>query len=194
MKLYLLTTGCYSDYSVRGVFSSLEKREEAIRLLFLSPADVNDCEEFELDCASVLAEARVKETWRVEMTRDGSVIYASPIDFTHAVSFAYLRVRGYGDAEGGDAEGGAVRLVWEGNVPRGPFAKEHAVKAANERRLQFIASGEWEREEAKYARFQAEHPQLFSRRQIGQAAQAEPAVCSSLPQPDGSAAADEPRR
>ena len=179
MKLYLLTTGCYSDYSVRGVFSSLEKREEAIRLLFLSPADVNDCEEFDLDDASTMAEARVKETWRLEMARDGSVVYASPVDFDRAHPGGYLHVRGFGDPNEG-----AVQMVWEGNVPRGVFAKEHAIKSANERRLQFIASGEWEREEAKYARFYAEPPQLFSRRQIGQAA---PAVCSSLPQPDGSA-------
>lgn len=45
MKVYMVTSGCYSDYSVDGVFSTMEKAETYKALL----SDANDIEELHVD-------------------------------------------------------------------------------------------------------------------------------------------------
>lgn len=175
MKVYLLTTGQYSDYTVRGVFSSRELAERARQVLLPCSEANEDIQEVELDSGLDGNGNPLVEKWTVEMLREGEVTKTEPSDFdeTEACHLSY--------SYGSDAR---VHLWGTFAVRPGPDAKEQAVKSADERRLQFIASGEWEREEEDLRRSKADFPSLFSDRS---GEPTEPAVCSSLPQPDGSA-------
>src|SRR3990167_10395534 len=67
-KVYVVTSGQYSDYGIKAVFSTKEKAEEYIKLS--TDPDINNLlEEFELDIP--------KEEWlytKVIMDRDGHVL------------------------------------------------------------------------------------------------------------------------
>lgn len=53
MKVYVVTTGEYSDYTIRGIFSTKEGAEKAIAAMEVYPpaycSSVNPIEEYELD-------------------------------------------------------------------------------------------------------------------------------------------------
>ncbi len=46
MKIYVVTSGCYSDYGINGVFSTAEKAEAYRKLV---GGDANDVEVYEVD-------------------------------------------------------------------------------------------------------------------------------------------------
>lgn len=71
MKVWLLTSGSYSDYSVMGVFSSLENLEKA-KAEFLNggSGDCNDPEEFEVDG---MLELRSVPVWKASIDEDGRI-------------------------------------------------------------------------------------------------------------------------
>lgn len=76
MKVYLVSTGEYSDYSVEGIYSTRELAEEAVKRF----ASHNDIKEFELDAMPELKDGLYG--WRVRF--DGENIASTQregIDF-----------------------------------------------------------------------------------------------------------------
>lgn len=121
-KVYLVTEGCYSDYRICGAFSTEAKAKEAMALLFNG-----DVEEFELDPVSPHPPGMT--FWFVEMLRDGTVSTA------HQQSVSLTDKASEYDAP--LLKGESWRLnMWAKD-------KDHAVKIANERRIQMLASGDW---------------------------------------------------
>jgi hypothetical protein len=119
MKLHVVTKGEYSDYSICGIYSTAEKAEEAKRLYA-----ADEVEEWELDKTP----AHLPGHWpySVRMDIDGN----SDVE-PSAVNYMVEEARPYGDG---------VRVSFD------VWAKDeaHAVKIANERRAQLIASGQWQ--------------------------------------------------
>ena len=68
VKVYLVSTGSYSDWSVRGLFSTREIAEKCKALL----EDANDVEEWELDALADRV-ARGFHVWMV-WSKDGGVV------------------------------------------------------------------------------------------------------------------------
>lgn len=68
MKVYLVSTGSYSDWSVRGLFSTREIAEKCKAML----EDANDVEEWELDALADRV-ARGVKVWMV-WSKDGGVV------------------------------------------------------------------------------------------------------------------------
>jgi hypothetical protein len=121
-KVYLVSEGSYSDYHICGVFSTEEKARAAMELL----AD-GDMEEFELDPVSPHPPGM--KYWSVQMHADGNVASLRQ-DSVSIDSPVNNREAPYGK------EAYWYFGVWARD-------REHAVKIANERRIQMLASGEW---------------------------------------------------
>lgn len=118
-KVFVVTQGDYSDYHILAVFSTREKAEE------YAQAREAEIEEFELDAMPTTGELGLA-WYYVSMDRDGD---------THWV--ACLKDNQFNNAP--RTELGVNRM----SVHVAAKSKEHAVKIANERRVQLIASGEW---------------------------------------------------
>lgn len=120
MKLFVVTSGEYSDFKISGIYSSKEKAEWARKLF----ATENQIEEWELDSIPIHPSGMLLFMVRMEksgMVRDFGTVNASdklphwsPAIEIPAVDF----------------------VVWARDI-------EHATKIANEKRTQLIASGEW---------------------------------------------------
>jgi len=123
-KIFVVTSGQYSDYGIAGIYSSKEKAEEAKKLF---NAD-NGIAEWELD--AVPKHEKGTYYWSVEMDKEGNTQNVELQDASHANK--KWDWSPYGDAE--------KKLVYFG-----VWAKDenHAVKIANEKRGMLIASGEW---------------------------------------------------
>jgi len=139
-KVYVVTTGCYSDYAIRSIFST-EARARDFMAMFSNGADFNDIEEFELDCGGV--DMRGQRAFFVRMAKDGRVIEVehrnSPYGFEDAVSS--INEAG---ANGFDLSGNMILRIITTDTAR-------AIKIANDRRAQLLAANEWplSREEVK---------------------------------------------
>lgn len=72
MKVYLVSTGSYSDWSVRGLFSTRAVAEKCTALL----EDANDVEEWELDALADRVTRGVK-VWLV-WSKEGGVVDVDP--------------------------------------------------------------------------------------------------------------------
>jgi len=70
MKVWILTTGDYSDYTIQGAYSSLEAANAVRRAVF--PQFANEPFEIELDAMPPECPPG-KQFYRVEMDRDGNV-------------------------------------------------------------------------------------------------------------------------
>ena len=124
MKLYLVSDGTYSDYAVIGIYSTLELAERA-RLLF---ATDNSIEDYELDDIPETPPGLLP--YLVRMDRNGNTtddpcrvsVGGGELSEPKPVSISY------GDAYSFE--------VWADSI-------EHAVKIANEKRLQLIATNQW---------------------------------------------------
>ncbi len=121
MKVYVTSTGSYSDYKVTGVFTSLDKASFASKL----QGDDNDPQEFEVD---VIVDHPEGMFWyRVRMDEFG---HASSIRTERPPIENYLEWRPCGDNKN------MYFYMWASD-------EKHAVKIANERRAQLIASNSW---------------------------------------------------
>ena len=116
--LFLVSTGEYSNYCIRGIFSTIEKAEYAKKLW----QSANDIDEMILD---ELPEHPLNTLrFLVYMEKDGTANVESmpPI------------IPDYEESHFGDGE---LRMcVWARD-------KEHAIKIVNEKRAQLIAMGKW---------------------------------------------------
>ena len=145
MKLWCLTSGEYSDYGIVGVFSSLDKVEEYKQyhnkivinyykklypdesdeeLLCHSWSSFNTPFELEVDDFIVHKD---KFPYRIYMHKNGNI------------SNIYLENEVYMD----DVQINKNKKVeWDIYFIINAIDKEHAIKIANERRVQLIANGE----------------------------------------------------
>ena len=135
-EVYVITSGSYSDYGIVTVFSTKELAEQYIAL---QPADT-DCriEEYGLNTREKQVRKGFK-LYRVEMKKDGSSEVLQ-IDFDEPMEFLTLEYRYEGT---NILYTGAVFLTLDAFAQK----EEHAVKIANEKRAQYIASGAWEAKE-----------------------------------------------
>ena len=121
--VYVVTEGSYSDYHIIGVFSEESVAEQ------LAERWGCDVKEYELDSLAQLIE---KPMYGITMLRDGAIIHAGKSNHFIEPSAA-LRHRWYAGQ-------------WQIILCITCFAndEQHAAKIANEKRTQFVASGEWE--------------------------------------------------
>lgn len=122
-KIFAVSTGHYSDYSVLAIFSTEEKART-----FMSRFDggeFNEVEEYELDPAEV--DTNLKSFF-VRMNRDGDVMEARINGF---VWMAFHAANG-----GFDINGNLIVYCFAED-------EKHAAKIANEIRAQKIANNEW---------------------------------------------------
>jgi hypothetical protein len=114
--VYIVTSGSYSDYRIRGVFSSEKKAQRYNREI------LGDIEQWDINIPNAQYEAV-----RVAMTSDGSII-------THAISglYAYPVPRFLCTVHG-------PALIWEVYTSD----RERAIKIVNEKRAQILAANAW---------------------------------------------------
>lgn len=129
MKVWVCTTGAYSDYQVIGV----RLTEESARALLSAFEDANDPEEYDTeDLAEPEDQARHGLfRWRVCMLKDGTVRSAFRLDFEAPPSVEICKLYPYGEGNFG-----IEACVYARD-------KQHAVKIVNEHRAQLIATGAW---------------------------------------------------
>lgn len=127
MTIYLITQGEYSDYSVKGVFDNKELAEAFIAKF--SQADYR-IEEYELNALAGRLNNPLTP-FRVAMSQEGEVISITDgadiedgeprvnfsFDYSHKRELLYV-------------------FCWAND-------SEHAIKIANEKRLQLIAANRW---------------------------------------------------
>lgn len=123
-KVFVITKGSYSDYTIVGIYSTSKGAQRAISLLNIE--DVNEIEEYELNELDPLVNkfARGYRIWWVSMQRDGTVarVYAERSLHT------YINHRKDGNP-----------AVWGQVLAK---SEEHAIKIVNDKRAQLIAAGE----------------------------------------------------
>ena len=129
MTVFVVTSGDYSDYQIRAMFTTKERAETYIKAINLREA--NDIEEWELDRYSDDIDCG-RSPFRVFMAKNGAVRRADKTDY--------------------DVDKTCKLVCY---FPRTPdsvvelectcWAKdeEHAIKIANEKRAQIIAMNLW---------------------------------------------------
>jgi len=117
--VYLVSDGSYSDYRVAGVYSTKEKADYAKRLF----ATVNEIEEYELD--------------GLPEHPPGMLYFSVVMDEAGNVTQSYTSAPNYYKHKWAPFGSGKFILY--------QWAKDsaHAIKIANEKRIQLIASGLW---------------------------------------------------
>lgn len=127
MKLFVVTSGEYSDFKISGIYSSKEKAEWARKLF----ATENQIEEWELDSIPIHPSGMI--LFKVRMDKNGTVRDCYIVDASDKWNQWFPA-----------AEVMAVDfIVWARDI-------EHAIKIANEKRTQLIASGEWTTDYAEW--------------------------------------------
>lgn len=126
-KIYLVTQGEYSDYCVVGAFSTKEKAQKFIGENEGSgySYDSKMIEEFEIDAGEAQRAAGLSY-WQVSMDKAGSVTGLD--NNQHEGPEADYFVGTHGEI--------LVASMWARD-------EKHAIKIANERRLQLIALNNW---------------------------------------------------
>ena len=117
MKIYIITSGCYSDVEVVGAYTTPELAEEA-----KTQAGEGGCI-IELETDSLPQHEPDRKLWRVWMARDGNL----QLPAEHVSAFDHKE----GVYEQQDNAGWTFTL-WAHD-------QEHAVKSANEKRAMLIA-------------------------------------------------------
>lgn len=136
-KVFVVTTGSYSDYGIDCIFSSKEKAQEYIDLF--PSNEYNDIEEYTLDFANA-AIARKKRglcVFTVDMLKDGTTIRIGKHDNSTLENHEQF-VKYYPNREWLKPNQGYYLSisVWAKD-------EKHAVKIANEKRAMHIANNTW---------------------------------------------------
>lgn len=136
--VWVIEQGEYSDYSVRGVFSSKENAERVAVLYKRDWGDAPEVNEWVLDPA-------VEETlqglvkWNVTLRRDGTVERCEQSTYYGNLNESvnlWERTKAPAYRDKPDVEDALMAEVWA-------KGSEHAVKIVNERRAEWIALGKW---------------------------------------------------
>lgn len=128
-KIYIVSTGDYSDYCIMGVYSTHDKAIDAEAFY------AGEIQEFELD--EVPPHPKGLKYFRVEMPESGEF----RIRHIEGDGIESLIKTGYMESGIGFFEPRPpyyVLKVWAKDT-------QHAAKIANEKRSQIITSGEWEK-------------------------------------------------
>lgn len=129
--VYLVTSGSYSDYGVRGVYSTRANAERAMGdERTRSRRDFNDVEEFELDQGVTRLDAGLTP-FSVSMLRTGDDAVA---DVTAPVGTPEGDRGRLSDWHNGAAAPAFYVFVWARD-------ERHAIKIANEKRIALLATG-----------------------------------------------------
>ena len=126
-KIYMVSTGCYSEYRVVGVYSTIEVAEYARRLF----NSTNEIEELTVD--DLVDHPKDMTYWLCLMDIDGNArsVHQTEPDFERD-SFYFAAGLGW-FAENQDC---MVFCMWARD-------EKHAVKIANEKRIILKANGQW---------------------------------------------------
>lgn len=142
MKIYLVTSGCYSDYGVDGIFSS---RELAEKMMYIGGFEsYNDIEEVELDDPSLLEVDAHYEIGPIFVSRiyeNGGLEecghLASVKKYRHPERCKFVYTEGY------DWEYNGKRHHNEWHIlVYSPISQEHANKVAVEKRQEKLRTGD----------------------------------------------------
>lgn len=134
-KVYIVTSGEYSDYHINKVFSTFEKAKEFTEA-FTKPSDDEyryeyRIEEYELDSQDVALKNKGYSVWDVWMLKNGDtqkVKKAELEDIDQDLETWIRSTAGIPDV--------LRSAVWA-------KTGSHAVKIVNEKRVQMIANNEW---------------------------------------------------
>lgn len=141
-KVYVVTRGSYSDYSICAIFTSRYRAKKYIEAYEEHDTwvDFNRIETWELNPEDANLIRKGYTTWAVTMLRDGTVenIYDNGVGvYRCAATSAFIWRRSQASAYRGTNTPDALRVdAWT-------TSKEHAIKIANDIRRQKIAEGEW---------------------------------------------------
>lgn len=134
MKVFMVTEGSYSDYSILAVFSTKEKAEEAREALDLE----NEIEEYEMDApsAEIIHYRNTKEKrYSVYMDEAGNTSNVYKIS-----DIGNKEIKSTFEVREGDRYTGRNTHIYAEVFAQ---SKEHAIKITNEKRVQFIALNKW---------------------------------------------------
>ena len=147
MKLWCLTSGEYSDYGIVGIFSSLDKIKEYIE--YSNRITINYYKEqypeesdeelllhkwssfhtpFEIEVDDFIS-SNDKFPYRIYMCKNGDTTSIYTEDDIHIDEYFFNKHKNSNN-------------IWDIGFVINAKDKEHAIKIANERRVQLIANGE----------------------------------------------------
>jgi len=141
MKVWVVTSGSYSDYGYGPIFSTQAQADEFMSLI---PGDWNGADEVDVDDKDYLFPLeQIKKGlkfWRVEMFRDGEVWTATslkPTDFNYTY---HHEVRNQEIIPTGNHKGELKSFI---RVMCYAKDRSHAIKIAGERRTLSILENQW---------------------------------------------------
>lgn len=137
MKVFVVTSGRYSDYGINAMFSTRELAESYIEL-FNPEADFNEIDEWALDDDPHLTEIKSgRKQYQVDLKKDGEVLEVVLSDNTNFRNIYYWFFAEYFSETRSFGNTDRMSLYC--------FAtdKTHAIKIANEIRIQILANNTW---------------------------------------------------
>jgi hypothetical protein len=133
-KIYVVTSGSYSDYRIEAVFSTEEKAEDFIKHVEVD--ELNGIEEYDLNPKTASLVKNGYFMWDVCILKDGTVERVNKTESCFKEKTIILhrnRFNSFNDY---------VTLTFL-QVFTWAKTEKHAVKIANEKRIQFIERGEF---------------------------------------------------
>jgi hypothetical protein len=135
-NVYAVNTGCYSDYRIVAVFSTVELAEKFQQ--DFPNDDYNDIEEYELNPRAADLIKNGYSMWSVYMLMNGDVEMVAKVDATsYETAYHYVKKRpGFRWDNETEKPDVLISNTWA-------KTRDQAIKIANEHRVQMIANGEW---------------------------------------------------
>ena len=131
-KVYVVTSGCYSDFGVDAIFSTEAKAQEYIDFekARLSSTDFNDIAEYDLDIFQ--SEKYLgKKIYGFSMKKNGDIDNA-----IEEVKYATITSMPRNEFKFGNINDSMYIYVWASD-------ETQAIKIANDKRIQLIAMNKW---------------------------------------------------
>jgi hypothetical protein len=126
MKIYVVTSGEYSDYHVVAIFSNKDVAEKFNKDMLI---EENKIEEWELDNVPEFPVGLYP--YHVEMKYDGHVVNINRQSMEYFQEYDYVSDYGYKEK---------INTMTAKILAKD---EKHAIKIANEKRAQMIANNEW---------------------------------------------------
>lgn len=132
-KIYIITAGEDSDYHIEGAAESKEVAEEL--LLKYKGLESPSIKEYEICTKNDILEIQNKNYYIVKMDREGNSESKEWDRYYDSKEVEFIYIGRYGKIPQGTPV--MIMFVWAND-------STHAVNIANEKRVQMIASGEWD--------------------------------------------------